>query len=29
VCVGQDGLFHWPGEDHTSMTIKSYLVRHQ
>jgi hypothetical protein len=29
VCVGQDGLFHCPGEDHTSMTIKSYLARHQ
>ncbi len=29
VCVGQDCLFHCSREDHTSMTIKSYLARHQ
>ena len=29
ICVGQDGLFCCSWEDHTPMTIKSYLARHQ
>ena len=28
ICMGQDGLFRYSREDHTSMTVKSSRARH-